>query len=397
MPVPEPKPEASTSNGEVRVCGPTETDPFDDINDNQSDWDRYASLLPLKWCCVINDAFKAADKQAIWFQRRHQILVYIAAVAAPRTVLLAIAGLAVRTEAVTTWIERGEILSAGVTLAVVRFGRKQHYKVNWLRFRHRSELFRLLRYEFLIQPSLWEGSESPENWIRTRIASIEQLTNIEDLKKALNEPSPAGPYEPPDSRMRRESLQALTEYYLAKRLSPQKEYLANRAQRNEIKDQMRRYLPLFFFISIMAVLAKWITNQVDFPRLAFVFFLVAIVLPVLAAGIRTYLAAFEFSRNNSRFHAAHKALAETEKSLVKNTFAAVTAAPGGQVRHESVLIGSNFGQVIVVADDSATEASSVKPDANAYLVLRDLAWCEHLLNAEHREWLRLMYDAEWFG
>ena len=195
-----------------------------------------------------------------------------------------------------------------MTLAVVGFGRKQRYKVNWLRFRHRSELFRLLRYEFLIQPSVWEGSESPENWIRTRIGAIEQLTNSEDLEKALNEPSPAGPYEPPDSRMRRESLQALAEYYLAKRLSPQKEYLANRAQRNEIKDQMRHYLPLFFFISIMAVLAKWVANHGGSPRVAFVF-LAAIVLPVLAAGIRTYLAAFEFSRNKSRFYAAHKALA----------------------------------------------------------------------------------------
>ena len=103
--------------------------------------------------------------------------------------------------------------------------------------------------------------------------------------------------------------------------------MANRAQRNEIKDQMRHYLPLFFFISIMAVLAKWVANQVGFPRVAFVFFLAAIVLPVLAAGIRTYLAAFEFSRNKSRFYAAHKALAETEKSLVQNTFAAVTARP----------------------------------------------------------------------
>jgi hypothetical protein len=116
---------------------------------------------------------------------------------------------------------------------------------------------------------------------------------------------------------------------------------------------------------------------------------------VLAAGIRTYLAAFEFSRNKSRFYAAHKALSETEKSLLQNTFAVVTAEPAGQMRHESVLIGSNFGQVIVVADNSAMDANSA--NANAYPVLRDLAWCEHLLNAEHREWLRLMYDAEWFG
>ena len=126
-------------------------------------------------------------------------------------------------------------------------------------------------------------------------------------------------------------------------------------------------------------------------------FWAAILLPVLAAGIRTYLAAFEFSRNKSRFYAAHKALSDTEKSLVQNTFAAVTAEPYGQRRPESVLIGPNFGQVIVVADNDAVDANSAKADANAYPVLRDLAWCEHLLNAEHREWLRLMYDAEWFG
>jgi hypothetical protein len=410
MPAPEPKPEASTSNGEARACAPTETDPFDDVLDNQSDWDRYASLLPLRWCCMISDASRPADKQALWFQKRHRFLIYIAALAATSTVVLAIVGLAYRTangvkpgegfrksdkEIVEEWIERGEIVTALVTLVAVGYGRSQRYNVNWLRLRHRAELCRLLRYEFLIQPSLWGGSGSPENWIRTRIGQIEQLTNNADLEKALNEPSPAGPYEPPDSRMSRESLQALAEYYLAKRLSPQKEYFANRAQRNEIKDQMRNYLPFFFFGSILAVAPKLAFNAGGFHRVAFGFVLAAILLPVLAAGIRTYLAAFEFSRNKSRFYAAHKALSETEKSLLQNTFAVVTAEPAGQMRHESVLIGSNFGQVIVMADNSAMDANSA--NANAYPVLRDLAWCEHLLNAEHREWLRLMYDAEWFG
>jgi hypothetical protein len=28
---------------------------------------------------------------------------------------------------------------------------------------------------------------------------------------------------------------------------------------------------------------------------------------------------------------------------------------------------------------------------------RDLSWCEHILETEHREWLRLMYETEWFG
>ena len=412
MPAPEPKPEASTSNGEVRVCGPTQTDPFDDVHDNQSDWDRYASLLPLRWCCMISDAFDKADKRALWFRKRHRRVVYGAALTATLAVVLAIAGLAYETanglkpgakfedateEIVEKCIEWAEIATALATYGAVAIGRKRRYNVNWLRFRHRAELYRLLRYEFLIQPSLWSGSESSDNWIRNRIREIEHLTGEDGLEKALKEPSPAGPYAPPDSRMTRESLQALTEYYLGKRLGPQKEYLANRAQRNEIKDQLRHYLPFFFFGSILAVGAKLIFNVVGFHRVAFGFVLAAILLPVLAAGIRTYLAAFEFSRNKSRFYAAHKALSDTEKSLVQNTFAAVTAEHHGQMSQESVLIGSNFGQVIVVADSSAMDANSGEADANAYPVLRDLAWCEHLLNAEHREWLRLMYDAEWFG
>jgi hypothetical protein len=63
----------------------------------QSDWDRYASQLPLRWCCIISDAFRAADEQALWFQKRHRFLIYIADLAATSTVALAIVGLAYRT------------------------------------------------------------------------------------------------------------------------------------------------------------------------------------------------------------------------------------------------------------------------------------------------------------
>jgi hypothetical protein len=36
-------------------------------------------------------------------------------------------------------------------------------------------------------------------------------------------------------------------------------------------------------------------------------------------------------------------------------------------------------------------------EIDAYAILRDLSCCEHILETEHREWLRLMYEAEWFG
>jgi hypothetical protein len=36
-------------------------------------------------------------------------------------------------------------------------------------------------------------------------------------------------------------------------------------------------------------------------------------------------------------------------------------------------------------------------DTDAYDILRDLSCCEHILETEHREWLRRMYETEWFG
>ena len=394
-----------------RACGPSDADPFDDMHDNQADWEQYASLLPLRGCCQIGDAFDAADKEAVKYQKRHRRLTCVAAFVATIAVVAAIVGLGYsaasdlerrlhsRQEPTElAWertLEEWELGAALVTVLLVGAGFSLKFKENWLRYRHRAELFRLLRYNFLIQPSLW-GSKDEDPWIAERVREIERLTAEGSLEKALNEPSPRGPCEPIGSRMGRHRLQALTQYYLAKRLGPQKEYLANRAQHNEIKDWMRLFLPFFFFGSILAVLVKFLLKEPR-PWWGFALTLAAALLPVFAAGIRTYLAAFEFSRNKSRFYAAHKALSETEKSLVQNTFGAVTAEPRPPGRQESFLVESHLGQVIVVAEQSAADAKSDMDETDSYPVLRDLAWCEHVLDAEHREWLRLMYDAEWFG
>lgn len=417
---PEPKIEASAVTQKTRACGPTEVDPFDDMHDNQNDWDQYVSLLPLKEFCKIGEAFDEADADAKYFQVWHRIFTCSAAVLATFALVLAIAGLGYvaaekmsgpkppeqKTQDVQSaempqepdWearLDALEIRAAALTVIVVVMGYFLHLKERWLRARHRAELFRLLRYNLLIQPSVWNDGLGVEQWIERKIDDIRRLTDRK-LEDVLNEPSPPGPYEPTHSLLGRHRLQALTQYYLAKRLGPQKEYFANRAQRNEIKDKMRFWLPFFFFSSILAVAAKLITKHFEHPWLAFGFLMAATLLPVLAAGIRTYLGAFEFSRNKSRFYAAHKALSDTEKSLVRNTFQSVTAEPAGQIREESVLVGSHLGPLIVVAEEAG--AGTVDSDeTDAHLVLKDLAWCEHVLDAEHREWLRLMHDAEWFG
>jgi hypothetical protein len=183
--------------------------------------------------------------------------------------------------------------------------------------------------------------------------------------------------------MPRQTLRSLVEYYLSKRLNPQKEYLANRAQRNE--HALLNALPAWlFFISVGAVFVKYFVEiaqhaygetppvpGTEAARASLTIFLAAVgaaSLPVFSAGVRSFRAAFEFSRNRSRFQAAHDALSRLEESLV----------------HDSLeLLGSRTGH-----SDGPVDA---------YAVISDLWWCEHILESEHREWLRLMYETEWFG
>ena len=77
----------------------------------------------------------------------------------------------------------------------------------------------------------------------------------------------------------------------------------------------------------------------------------AAVLPAIAAGVRTYRSAHEFGRNQLRFTAM-----------------------------------SHYLQLI--AHDIGTRSDEAFP------LLRE---AEMALDAEHRAWLRLMLEAEWFG
>ena len=81
--------------------------------------------------------------------------------------------------------------------------------------------------------------------------------------------------------------------------------------------------------------------------------LVAASLPVLGAGFRTLRTAHEYARNASRFEATHDALSALSDRLRK-------------------------------AKDAPT-------------IFRELGFCEQVLEADLREWMRLMVEAEWFG
>ena len=76
--------------------------------------------------------------------------------------------------------------------------------------------------------------------------------------------------------------------------------------------------------------------------------------PLIGSAFRTYRSAYEFSRNSKRFRATYTDLHQVGARV--------------QDKHK-------------------------KPD----LILKELWKAEDSLEREHREWLRLMIEAEWYG
>ncbi len=354
------------------------------MRDSEAELASYSSL-PLHLFGAVANQFDAADLAALSYQRWHHGMTRGAATLGTAAVVLAILELAYG-EILGPWTLHIEFLLALSAGAIALIGNKAAFKEKWLLQRHQAESCRLLKFRLLVRPDLWAGSGArAEHWIAAELEEIQKLQGRESLDRAANEPTRHGRFPVQPQVLPRQTLKELVEYYLGKRLNPQKEYLANRAQRNE--HGVLNVLPSWlFFLSVGAVFVKYFVELLRHSRgedllpagkltpLHSLTILLAAVgaasLPVLAAGVRTFRAAFEFSRNQSRFQAAHDALSGLEECTVRDSLEALS---GGGLQRET------------------------NSDVDAYAVVSDLWWCEHILESEHREWLRLMYETEWFG
>ena len=394
---------------------PKPSECYDDMHDSDDELTYYSSL-PLGLCGQITTRFEAVDKSALSHQKTHRRLTRWAASLGTAAVLFAILELGYREHfaAFEKHLLIGELACALFAGAIAWYGETSAHKEEWLVQRHQAEAYRLLKYRLLVKIDLWSQSlTKADEWIKTEMKKIAALEGKKGLHEAVKESAPHGPFLAPGARLDAATLRQLIEYYLSKRLNPQKEYLANRAQRNEhrILDRLPAWL---FFASVTAVVFKFFADVPhaflgsshnpgpkwfsDFHEASiFLTVLGAASLPVLAAGVRTWRAAFEFSRNKSRFQAAHRALAELEERIVHDgvdALGAVRRSPVLQVtlRREQT---PNTSQMSLSVEQSHTANGNAQVDA--YPMVRDLWWCEHILESEHREWLRLMYETEWFG
>jgi len=356
--------------------GPTQPAPApeDDMIDTPADFKRWPFLRHVLGECrdLLVSVYQHSDEAALSAQRVHRQWVVAAALFATLAVSIAILQLAGLRKSMPV------LEGAAVIAAAWAFREGQKSRERWLTERHKAERCRLLKFSSLIRPDAWalgglpSGECAPELGGQTDAV---RFMSFEDVKKWLdndNLPSPPG-------RILPRSLKELTElrdYYREKRLKFQASYFKRQSERDVKRDERWRDLPhRLFTASVMIVglhviieAARYLAERMhltgpteSLPWLEVLLdaaIACAALLPVIGSGIRTWRSAHEATRNISRFRAKHLALSNIEHRL---------------------------------------EGKEIRDAAEAESVLRDL-WCaEQIMESEHREWLRLMMEAEWLG
>jgi hypothetical protein len=344
---------------------------FDDMHDRPEEFSEFAAL-PLETCRSIAALYDTTDRAALKFQRSHIRLTRGAASFGTLAVIAAIFGLS---RFWVLWVSEKQLATAELTVVLFAFsfavyGLATSQKYKWLARRHQAELYRQLKFRFLIRPAVWQDADG----LSQEKKKIESYSDKNSLKDGIEDALPHGPFPITEEQLPLQTFEQLVQYYMKSRLRPQMLYLDHRAQRNEYKDRFLAFLPAgLFFASVAAAAAhsgfSYFSKQVAEQPLswAIVAALLAACLPVTGAWVRTVRAAFEYSRNKSRSIAAHRALRELEDLLVRDS--------------------------MVTVQGDGTPRSYVDPRH----VLKELWWCEQIFATEHREWLRLMVETEWYG
>jgi hypothetical protein len=348
------------------------TSPQDDMLDAANDFRSFPFLYTVLGECrdTLLTTYHDSNAKAIVAQDVHRWWVVVAAASATSAVVLAIIGLAWHSQALT-WLEMAAVIMAFIAFTV---GGKRREK--WLTERHRAERCRLLKFKAVVLPEYWALSEFERGRCPTAIAAeVEEVTRLSyrDVETWLANdrlPPPPGRVIPRDMA----GLDKLRDYYHEKRLGAQLSYFKRVSERDPARETFWQNLPAWLFIgSVIFVFAHglieigfaWFGGDHETPAAgvaklavgtALVLAVFAAALPTGAAGIRTWRSAHESTRNRSRFRAKKVALLNISERL---------------------------------------KASRIDEPFEVESLLRDL-WCaEQIMESEHREWLRLMTDAEW--
>lgn len=414
-----------TTNPTGKKQPPTPTKPVyseSELYDSPEELANWPGLKPLlqSWQAVVwgtdhseDRGFWHYDQGAIRLQWWHQWAVYSAALMGTLAVVLVILQLGLDNPKVDekpdhflVWAEVACLVAA---IATVILGLYLSFDHRWREFRFKAEQYRMLKFRFLHDAVRWLAASEDERTehLQTHISKI-QAANRHSIKawiywKEEILPELVRPKSHPDAALATE----ITWYFRERRLIPQQEYFKRRGHKLHSVERRYRWIgPTFFFASVVFALAHAFIH-VDlfhiFPNshsqsdkheyakkadrhapakpaekaahsqeaeagsspvpdsssariifwVSLTLAFLAALLPVMAAGIRTCRGAFEFGRNSLRFESMAHHLGYLIKEL----------------------------------------KSAESPEGMLAILRRG----EYAMESEHRSWMRLMMEAEWFG
>lgn len=320
----------------------------------------------------ILDQYRRADSTAIDRQAKHRRLARIAIVTGGLAVALAVLQLAVTrgSPQLTTLTATFEGVAVAAGLIAVVLGLRAKYDHQWLIQRHRAERLRMLKFRALGWPALWCGSfDSWNEEITRQVRAIAAISTIDDVKKWAESEEAEPFHQVPTGCTESESdVRACAIYYRYKRALFQAAYFGRQSSRYRHQVRPVAHLGLRLFFGSIAVTlfhfgADFLAHRCEGAGETGAFFVwqamatsaltLAVLLPILSFCVRAWIGAFEHTRSASLFEAKAHALTGISESLKRD-------------------------------------------ETDLAETMRHISHIEHFLEHEHREWLRLLLDAEWF-
>jgi hypothetical protein len=307
--------------------------------------------------------FASFDDDAKKLQRLHiwtsQIGIIFGSVALIAGIIQLALHSALEGAAWKTPLQKVELLSIILTVVAVGSGivGKRHHR--WLLARCNAEQLRLLKWRLLTDPLL--PTRTPHD-LETLIHDEIGTSLIPDIPLMEDTARKESPIAIPAERVAAVELRGLLDHYCDNRLAAQTAYFLKKSGDMDRSLFASPTLVPFFFLAAMALVCfhvgfEFLSHHTKQPAsevhdvISRTFLLGATIVPATWAGIRTWRAALEVTRNSMRAAAKHHALTAYQQRLRSH-------------------------------DIGATEAFGI------------LACCEGLFAQEQGEWLRLMTEAE---
>jgi hypothetical protein len=393
---------ATTDSLAPPVAEPPPLDPeiFDD-EPTITQSGRLADLLRL-WNQLVRgelgtvQSFPVYDRIALNQQRWHQWLVGVAAVTGTLAVLLAIFQMAKPRlfEAFLKAFEYGELLAAVLALVSVVVGLSVAFHTRWQLLRMKAEQYRFLKFHVLLHAGQWlnRSASDRDEGLRTLLAGIHALDKEDAHEWSIGVFSLVADDPALISQADEPLTDDIVRYFRVHRLESQRNYFETQSERRHERERTTWMIPpACFFLSILCAFihfggeaarellaheeasqaespAPGVTSPVKppaapprakeppdtlFDRLLNACLIGAVAFPVIGAMVRTIRTAFEFGRNANRFAGVARILTNIEEKLAAATSPAVK--------------------------------------------LELMREAEFVLQQENRSWMRLMFEAEWFG